>query len=263
MKKFTLFTRPVLLVSCVIFFSITASAQQEQTVDNPDPNQINYTGSPDGFRLLIGNFNSPGNKPGIDDNTLLYPGWLSGVVNFKNGQQLRDAELKFDLVRNELYFKKNNALNTFVEPVSGFFLVDSSGGINKVAVFKKGYPAFGQRSDKTYYLVLAGGRRFDLLKYVTKNRRSVYEYGGPPRTEYRISEDLFIYDVTNNSLHLVNNTASSIKKALPVLAPAVDRLLQNKNGKHFDMEELVNLINQVNNLDLPVGGLPLKDGSSI
>src|SRR5690242_3282251 len=64
-----------------------------------------------------GSFIHNNTKSPLSDDVLLYPNWLKGVVNFSNGTQAIDMELKFNLVKNELYFNNGGKLNYFADTV--------------------------------------------------------------------------------------------------------------------------------------------------
>ena len=250
MKKIILLS--LCFVSVFIFlFTTTVYTQPDKTVVDADPYQLNFTSSQDNDPFFSGHIISPNSKSNIDVNTLLYPDWLSGIVNFKNGKQFRDAEIKFDLLWNRLYFKRNNTTNIFEDEVSSFYFIDSFGGINKLAGFRNGYPDFGLQTVKTFYLVLASGPRVHLLKYLRTNKGDMYKYSSAVAPTYRIAEDLFIYNVKDKSLHLISNTSvKSIEKVLYNYAPGIMQGLYMKKKKHLTIQEIGDLINQINKLSI-------------
>src|SRR5688572_29956541 len=60
--------------------------------------------------------------PGIEGTPFLVEPWSNGTVKFTNGVSAKDVPLRFDLVNNKLYFKKDEAELEFVQPVWEFTL---------------------------------------------------------------------------------------------------------------------------------------------
>ena len=225
-----------------IFFSSQNAYAQDRSLTNLEPFQPQFLS----FDAVLNLTGTMVNKNGVDENGLLYPYWSKGIVNFNNGKQLRDVELQFNLVKNELYFKNNNRPNRFADSVKTFFIVDTANGVSRVATFNNGYPGWGEQTGNTYYLVLTSGPSLHLLKYIVKKKREVYEYGSAAKTVYDLEEEMVIYDVNNNSIKKIKNTAASLTKALPGYAATIQQSLKDNQSKHLSLGQIMEIIRQIN-----------------
>lgn len=247
MRKNTLNTYLVSLTLILSFFAIsvcTAQTSTNHSITNIDPNQQAFNSSEGVFNLTgtrVGNKNSP-----VENDALLYADWMKGIVNFKNGKQFKDAQLKFNLVKNELYFNNsNNVPNLFAEAVNSFYIIDSLDGVARIAFFRNGYPPFGERNDKTFYLIMNSGPSVHLLRLISKKIRESYEYGSAGKAVYEIKEELFVYDVKANTLRFVKNNIGSLTKALPDYANIIQQALKDK-GKRLSDEEIIEAMRSIN-----------------
>ncbi|MEO5891755.1 MAG: hypothetical protein ABIQ31_16020 [Ferruginibacter sp.] len=248
MKTTTISSR--LFILAIAFFSFSSTSYcQDQSITNPDPNQLAFTNAANVF-TLTGTLIDPNSKYRIDEHALLYPYWLKGVVNFSNGKQLRNIDLAFNMISNELYFKNNNRPNLFADTVRSFFIIDTLNGASDVTTFSNGYPDLGLLTDKSYYQVITLGPVAHLLKYVSKKKRESYQYGSASKIVYDVTEKLFVYNVKNKSLQPIKNTTASISRALPMYANVLQQSIGNKNEKHLTEEEIATAIRQVNDSKL-------------
>ncbi|MCC6288545.1 MAG: hypothetical protein IT249_11740 [Chitinophagaceae bacterium] len=234
----------VLFITFSVYAICAAQTSTNHTITNLDPNQQAFNSSEGVFSLTgtrVGN-----NKPPIENDALLYTDWMKGIVNFKNGKQFKDAQLKFNLVKNELYFNNNNKPNLFADAVSSFYIIDSVGGVARIAFFKNGYPALGEKNEQTFYLVMTAGPVVELLRLISKKSRETYEYGSSGKAVYEITEELLLYDVKANTLKFVKNNAASLSKAMPAYATVIQEALKTRS-KHLSDEEMIEAVRQINN----------------
>jgi len=111
MKSNTIVAGFSALFLVMLLASLQANAQ-DRHLDTLYSYQPALTSSDDVLSITgEGSFIRNNNKSPISEDALLYPNWLKGVVNFSNGTQTRDIELKFNLVKNELYFNNGGKLN--------------------------------------------------------------------------------------------------------------------------------------------------------
>ena len=150
------------------------------------------------------------------------------IVKLKNGQQFKDVLLNLSLVSNELYFRKDNLQLVFMNPVEQFALPVNDNGKEKTFSYKSGYPVIDNQTDISFYRVLTGGPKFELLKYEYKTATQHYTYGGPVKNEYEIRYRLYIYDVVNNKILEINTNIKSLKKTLPAYETAIDNFASQK-----------------------------------
>ena len=252
MKKNIAAFLSVILIIILSLFSFKGYSQNYHLV-NPDIDQLAFTSSDELFRINARRVFT--DKSDLNDGSaFLYTTWRKGIVNFKNGKQFRDADLEFNIVKNELYFKRDGVANSFLEPVTSFCFFDTSATVPVITVFRNGYPLFGEHTSGNFYHVLSMGPEVHFIKYISKTRREVYEYGGVAKWEYISRQDAFLYDVKANALHLIRYDMQSIKNAIPAYAAGIEKWLkENKKRKSLSDEELIEITSQINKQQLPGG----------
>lgn len=99
----------------------------------------------------------------------LYDGWTKGTVELVNGTFYKDIDLKFSLLKDELFFKntKDETMLSFVLPVKSFLL---AGGAQK-NLYKNGFPEIDHFTKISYYQVLFDGNS----KLLFKNYKTISE----------------------------------------------------------------------------------------
>ncbi len=247
MKKFFFLSAQIfsLLFLCAFLNKLHS---QDTHITNVDPLQKAFNDVDDrGTVTLISGGRSYNSKSDDDVSSFITPEWTLGNVNFKNGKQLNDVELKFNFVKNELYFKKDNKMYVFINQVKDFTLFDTVNGVVKILKFKTDYPAIENIQSNAFYQVLATGSKIEVLKHFSKKNFEVLPYDSPDKPTYKIDEYLYLYDVKNNKVQPINNTVSSVEKTLPVYASNIQDLMSGQN-KHLTESQIISLINNVNNL---------------
>jgi hypothetical protein len=230
--------------------SLLAQAQtQNASLTNIDPTQPAFSASNFGgessspyMYTIIGvrNMSAAGNTKFATD-------WLSGNVLFKSGKQIPDAELEFDVSKNELHFRQNNKAYLYAEPVKEFSLFAILKNDVRTFRFKSGYPEFGRQNANTFYLVMATGIRYELLKHLFTQVNEVFQYSSSIDRTVKIMEDWYIYDNANNKLILLpSKNAQSIKKVLPQYESTIEKVISVKKDKHWTEQEMIALIDELN-----------------
>jgi len=180
-------------------------------------------------------------------NTKFATDWLSGNVVFKSGKQITDAELEFDVSKNELHFRQNNKAYIYAEPVKEFSLFALLKNDLRAFRFKSGYPDFGRQNANTFYLVLTTGTHYELLKYLSTQVNEVFQYSSSTDRTFKIVEDWYVYDVANNKLLLLPaKNAQSLKKVLPQYEGIIEKAISEKKEKHWTEQEMIELVNEIN-----------------
>jgi hypothetical protein len=188
-------------------------------------------------------FTSKANQ-NIEGSPLLIDNWTMGEVKLANGFLLKNVELQFDLYENELYFRKDNQVFTFADPVKEFNFNYTDQGAEKHVLFRKGYPDFDNHNDNSFYEVITDGNKVQLLKFLYKRIQEVNAYASPGKKEYADEEELFVYDVQKKSIIKIKSDKTSLLKALPGYENAINTFLSGK--KKISQNELISLIQQLN-----------------
>ena len=241
------FRRLLALTCCLLI--VHKGISQDSHLGTPDPNQmsfVNFDPSKDVFTISAGRVNI--DPADIEGSPFLISGWRKGNVSFYNGKMFKDADLKFNLVKNELQFLKDDKPLLFADAVKAFMILDTADGETRKALFNSGYPSYGMHNTKSFYQVLAMGKNVQLLKYLSKRTAETYEYNVNAKLSYKLTEDLYLYDVKNDKLQFINATANSIEKTLKdIISADVHELVKTKSKK-LSENDIVDLINKVNSL---------------
>ncbi len=185
-------------------------------------------------------------KLDVVGTAMLNENWAKGIVKLKSGRQFRDVDLQFNVSKNELQFMKKGVAYTFVEPVVEFSFSYLENEQSHLVFFRSGYPDFRKQNANSLYEVITIGKNVHLLKYLSKNIKQTYEYSGPTKKEYALSEDWYVLDVKNNKLSLIKKDIVSLSKALPDYAASIHQLVKEKKYKLKEDEGITSLINDLN-----------------
>ena len=98
----------------------------------------------------------------ISGSPYLLDDWLKGTVELGNKVSYKDVDLKYNLYKDELFFKnpKDGSMLGFALPVAGFSLAIK----DKLEIYRNGFPDIDNFTSKSYYQVL-----FDTIYYVFQN----------------------------------------------------------------------------------------------
>jgi hypothetical protein len=247
MKKKLFLLRHALIAIFLLAFSNRMLAQvqaQNTSLTNIDANQAAFTAtyhSDDVFTFYGSrNMSAGGNVKFASD-------WLTGNVLFKSGKQMNNAELEFDVSINELHFRQDNKTLLFTEPVKEFSLSALLHSGLRTFHFKSGYPEYGKQNQHTFYLVLAPGTRYELLKFLGTTVNENYQYNGGTERTYKVVEDLYVYDVASNKLMLLpSKSPKAFKKVLPQYESTIEKAAGDKKDKHWTEEEMISLVDELN-----------------
>lgn len=99
--------------------------------------------------------------------------WCKGIIKQENGQNIKDIELMYDQLEDQLTFKDlaGNAM-AFAVPVVEFKLLCDN---DKATLFRNGFEPFKSSEKNTYYQVLYDGP-ISLLKKDVKTIQQYREY---------------------------------------------------------------------------------------
>lgn len=219
-------------------FLWAASRLYSQTVDNNNSYTINAF-DVDGKAFT-------NKKRDVVGSPMLNPDWGKGIVKFKNGYSLNEVELQFNLVENELYFKKNNITYAFVDPIQEFVLTYTEDNASRISILRCGYPLSGENTNQTFYEVVKDGSIVQLLKKTGKVVQTTNKNGQGTQKEYRQIVQWYVYDVKNARLEPIKKDKSSLKQALPSFTLQIDQFAEEKNYKFRNEEEIIELISSLN-----------------
>lgn len=187
-------------------------------------------------------------------NAVLYEGtpllndsWGKGSVIFKDGKIVKELELKFNLEKNELYFNREGEMFLFNDPIASFQISYGTGNRNILSNFKSGYPVHGRLGEQIFYEIIFEGPRFHMLSFRYAYLGDANRYGGGGvKQAFVYGEELYVYDVSANSMHRVKRQETSFKEALPKLQDQITKVCSENKLKLKNNEELVKLFTILN-----------------
>jgi hypothetical protein len=180
-----------------------------------------------------------------EGSPMLNSNWGKGTVKFKSGYWVKDVELQFNLISNELYFRKNNQAYIFTDPLLEFFLAYEEEGQARTAFYRAGYPSVGKNNEGKFYEVLSDGNLVQLLRITSKTLVEKNSYGRGTEKVYRQSFEYYLHDVKEKRIEKVKRDVSSVKTALPGYRERIDEWSREKKLKSIeDLEDLVKFLNR-------------------
>lgn len=134
--------------------------------------------------------------------------WSKGIVKQYSGQSIKDINLKYDQVEDELIFKDQNGQELgFAAPVIEFKIDYVLDGVKKTSLFRSGFEPFKGSNEKNYYEVLLEGS-VNLAKKNVKSIQLYREYNSATTTKSIISRTKYYFFITNKLTEFKRDTKS-------------------------------------------------------
>jgi len=185
------------------------------------------------------------NYTDVKGNPYLFENWTEGTVRLTNGKSYTSVQLKYNLLRDELFFKdiKTDQLLAFVIPVVEFKLNDNE---KNSILYRNGYKAIDNNTEKSYYQVLFDGGT-QLLKRTSKkvNEEKPFSSASTIKSFEVLN---FYYISNNNALIKIRKDKKSILTALANQGSALEKYLQEKSLNLKNEEDLIQFIQYYNSL---------------
>ena len=185
------------------------------------------------------------NVEGLD---VLNKNWGKGEVKLTRNKTFNNVELQFNLVTQQLLFKKENTVFAFGDNVISFTLNYDLEGKPQSVYFKNNYPAYGKQTNASFYQVIYEGKKHDLLKFLTKQKEERYQYNEPFKLVYTDENFWYYFNKVNSQMVLVKNNLSDLQKNYSADWEKVNASFQPKNKKHLSEEEMLQLFKVLDNL---------------
>lgn len=175
---------------------------------------------------------------------LLTTTWLKGLVKFTNGTTYKADFLKYDLEKDQVYFKdtKSDNLLQFSLPVSEFSLVIGQENL----VFRSGYVAVDRNKPSSFYQVLVEGG-VQLLKHRVKQPFDERAFNSATTTR-TYKEDEYFYVAKNNTPVKIKKDKKQVLAALGNHAADLEAYITEEKLNLKNEEDLMKLIVFYNSL---------------
>ncbi len=185
------------------------------------------------------------NYTDIKGHPYLFENWTEGAVKLSNGKSYTSVQLKYNLIRDELFFKdiKTDQLLAFVIPVVEFQLTDK---VRASILYRNGFKAIDDNTEKSYYQVLFDGGT-QLLKRTSKkiNEEKPFNSASTIKSFEVLN---FYYISNNNTLIRIRKDKKSVLAALANQASTLEKYLQEKSLNLKNEDDLIKFIQYYNSL---------------
>ena len=147
----------------------------------------------------------------VKGSPYLLDNWSLGIVKMASGFSYKDMSLKYDQVTGELIFQDKSGKSLgFADPIAEFKII---GNNNAFRIFRSGFKATDNNSDKSFYEVLYDGGT-TLLKDPRKNIVEHRAYNSSTAVK-SIVETPAYYVVVNGQLIKFKKDKKALLAALP------------------------------------------------
>jgi hypothetical protein len=179
-----------------------------------------------------------------DGTPLLTTAWLKGLVKFTNGTTYKTDFLKYDLEKDQVYFKdtKSEELLQFALPVSEFSLFV---GEEKL-LFKSGFTPIDRTKTSSFYQVLSDGG-VQLLKRRVKQAFEERAFNSATTTR-SYKEDEYYYLAQNNVPLKIKKDKKQVFAVLANHAAELEVYFSEQKLNLKNEEDLISLIVFYNSL---------------
>jgi hypothetical protein len=183
----------------------------------------------------------------LEGSRFLKDEWSKGFIVLDDKKIVRDISISFDAFNNKIYCLLNN--QTFVldnsVPVIQFGINDQP-DTNITTIFRSGYPAIDNNTDKTFYEV-AAGNKISLLKHHIKSIIERKNSLDGPKKLYVDSESWYIYKSIEKKIFSFKKNKKSLSDILPQYESVIQSTIQTKNLKLKSDNDWFILFNEMNN----------------
>ena len=221
----------IMLVLNVVLISSQLKAQTLGSVNKAFDESYDASGKP-----FAKNPNT--NVEGIE---VLNQNWGIGNVKMTRNKSFDNAELQFNIVTQQLSFKKEGTVFAFGDNVLSFTITYDLNGKSQSVYFKNNYPAIDKQSNSSFYQVINEGKKIDLLKFLYKKKEERYQYNQPFKLVYTDEADWYYFNKLNSQISVIKNTLKDIQNKLPDNWDELTVGFQPKNKKHLSEEEMLQL----------------------
>lgn len=177
----------------------------------------------------------------VEGSAFLNDQWAKGMVKMADGRTFKDVLLKYDQVKDELYFKdKKGDTLIFVDPVREFKVEYASGDDAHEKLFRNGYKNIPNSTENSFFEVVSDGTA-QLLKRTTKSIAESKEYNSTTVVK-RFDENVKYYIIVSEKVIPIKRDKKSILAALTNKQPQLENFMRTNNINLKNDEDLVKLM---------------------
>jgi hypothetical protein len=183
----------------------------------------------------------------VSGSPFLSDQWVKGMVKLVDGRTYKDVLLKYDQLKDELYFqdKKKDTL-IFVDPVREFKVEYAANDEMHEKLFRNGYKNIPNSTENSFFEVLSDGTA-QLLKRTTKSISESKEYNSTTVVKH-FDENVKYYIIVSEKVIPVKRDKKSILAALTNKQPQLESFMRTNNINLKNDEDLSKLMAYYNSL---------------
>lgn len=172
--------------------------------------------------------------------------WDKGYIRLRDNRVAQNVPIAFNVYTNEIFYKADSQVLVVdaSAPVAEFGILNKEDS-GKATVFRRGYSAINDNTEKTFYKVAADDKMVLLVYY---NKRLIERNNslGVPERVFVDYESWYIYNALENKISPVKKNKKSLLAALPQYANDIESIIKEKNLKLKTEEDWVILFNELN-----------------
>lgn len=225
------------LVHYFLFFAFLINSKIALAQGTPTQNHVYMDGQP----VKETDHSEIEGSPFFNDD------WSTGLVMLSDDRTFKDMSLKYNVYREELYFKDSNGeIKMFSSPVSEFKIMSMEDGNSHSKKFKSGYTNIPGYTAKSFFEVLSEGT----VQILKKHRRLVTETTGIDLgtiTRRFIDKESY-YLIISDTVTLVKKDKKSILALLNNKQTELETYIKAYKLDLKNDDDLAKLINYYNSI---------------
>ncbi|HEY8968904.1 MAG TPA: hypothetical protein VIM64_07420 [Puia sp.] len=233
-----------LLLHIGIFFILSGTMAQGTVVSAGAPNRMVEALNKD-WKLTVVSSGAQIEEGNTFSGSMFYNAdWDKGYIKLADNKEAGDLSLRFNAYTNQIYMRRDSdvlVVDGAESPVSEFGLEE--GGSMKI--FRRGYPATGSNTTRTFYEVVASGK-FCLLELHAKRLVESSDVNHVRVKELVDAVFWYVFNSTDGSIKEIRHNKNGLLEALPGQADALKAIIQEKKLRMKDDEDWVILFSELN-----------------
>ncbi|MGV3640384.1 MAG: hypothetical protein ACO1NZ_07695 [Adhaeribacter sp.] len=185
---------------------------------------------------------------GLMGSPFLYDSWNKGTVQFRDGSQQENLDLKYDQIADKLLVSLTpGQVQQFTEPVTEFTLpLLADGRVTGTRRFRSGYAPVDGASETSFYEILADGA----TQLVKRTDKKIVEELAPNSNilkVHQVKQSVKYYFVRSGELIPVKKDKKALVAALSDKQTGVEQYLKTNKFNLTDasLTELTNFYNKL------------------
>ncbi len=191
---------------------------------------------------LWGTYNS------VKGNAFYNDEWDKGYILLRDNRIAQNIFIAFNIYTNEIYYIADSQVLVLdpLIPVAEFGIHDQKEDSTKTTIFRCGYPATDNNTDKTFYKVLVDNK-ISLLKHYNKKIIERNNQSGVPERAFIDSESWYIFNTREKKIIPIKKNKNSLLTALSQYADKIESILKKRNLKLKTENDWIMRMNELNN----------------